>query len=188
MKTTMLLLTSFLLVAGCHDHASGTGREPDEFTGCGTDENWRTFSDQEPTSTVADATAPLITAPMAGATVPAATPVKITWQQDPNNVGAPEGDVDHSPSACPQYNTGALSTLHLPPISGSAYDLQFTVDGQVAWRVITTLQEWGPTAALWSSWKGKTVSLQIWRMELLRNDVKQGPYVATTPFTFTVGN
>ena len=88
---------------------------------------------------------------------------------------------------CPEFNTGALSTLHLPPISGNAYDLQFTVDGKIAWRVITTIQEWAAPDATLAAWKGKKVSLKIWRMSLLRNDVKQGPYVGTAPFSFSVG-
>ena len=89
---------------------------------------------------------------------------------------------------CPQFNTGSLSTLHLPPISGDVYDLQFSVDGAEVWRVITTLQEWGPSDAVWAGWKGKTVSVRIWRMSVLTNDVKAGPFVAMTPFTFAVGN
>ncbi|MDB4969892.1 MAG: hypothetical protein JWN44_5581 [Myxococcales bacterium] len=188
---TFAFLAGMLLVAGCTNH-TGTGREPDEYTGCGTDENWRAFSDQESTATVADATAPKVTSPAAGATVPSATKPKIVWQQNATDVGMPDGDVVHSgPSCtdcCPQFNTGSLSTLHLPPISGNAYDLRITVDGAEVWRVITTLQEWGPSDALWASWKGKTVSFKIYRMELLRNDVKQGPYVATSDFTFSVGS
>jgi len=186
---THLLFALLVTLAGCG--ASGN-REPDEYTGCGSDENWRAFEDQEHLATVSDASAPLVTSPAAGATVPSSTTVKLTWQQDPNDPGQPDGDVPYMGpgcnQCCPEFNTGSLSTLHLPPISGSAYDLQFTVDGQVVWRVITTLQAWGPSDTLWSSWKGKTVSLVIYRLELLRNDVKQGPFVATKPFTFTVGN
>jgi hypothetical protein len=192
MKKSMALVGLLAVaLAGCGDH-SGTGREPDEYTGCGSDENWATFSDQEPTATVADAQAPLVTNPAAGATVPFSTKVKVTWQQDPNDVGAPDGDVVYMgpgcTDCCPQFNLGSLTTLHLPPISGNVYDLQFTVDGQVAWRVVTTLQEWGPSDALWAMWKGKSVSLKIWRMQVLRNDPDGGPFVGTAPFTFTVGS
>jgi hypothetical protein len=52
--------------------------------------------------------------------------------------------------------------------------------------VITTLQEWGVPPATLAGWKGKTVTLKIWRMAVLRNDVKDGPFIATAPFTFTV--
>ncbi len=185
MKRIFLMLT-ILVAAGCGG-TSTTGREPDEYTGCASDETWRTFADQEPAGIKDDTKAPLVTAPAAGATVSAAAGLKLTWQQDPNDVGAPDGDVPHDANSCPEYNTGALGTLHLPPISGSAYDLQFTVGGQVAWRVITTLQEWGAPAATLAGWQGKSVSLQIWRMSVLRNDVKEGPYTTTAPFSFSVG-
>ncbi len=180
-----IILLSAIVVAGCSN--ATTGREPDEYTGCGTDETWRTFEDQEPTATVSDAMAPLITQPAAGSAVSVAAGLVLKWQPDPNDVGAPDGDVPHDANSCPEYNTGSLQTLHLPPISGDAYDLQLTVNGKVAWRVITTIQEWGPPPATLSGWQGKTVSLKMWRMSVLRNDVKEGPYVASSPFTFTVG-
>jgi hypothetical protein len=186
MKT--VLCFAFIALAGCGN--SSTGREPDEYTGCGTDETWRTFQDQEPTATVVDSMAPQVTMPASGASVSASAQLVVQWQQDPNDVGAPVGDVPHDGPACnnccPEYNTGSLTTLHLPPISGSAYDLQLIVDGQVAWRVITTLQEWGVPPATLSSWKGKTVTLKIWRMAVLRNDIKDGPYIAAAPLTFSV--
>jgi hypothetical protein len=185
---TFALLTFLIAAAGCTN--STTGREPDEYTGCGTDETWRTFQDQEPTAMVSDAMAPQITMPAAGASVSASSSVVLAWQQDPADPGMVGGDVPHDGpacvSCCPEYNTGSLTTLHLPPISGSAYDLQLSVDGKVAWRVITTLQEWGVPAATLSSWAGKTVTLKIWRMAVLRNDIKNGPYLATAPFTFSV--
>jgi hypothetical protein len=180
-----ILLLGLLTMTGCS--SPSTGREPDEYTGCGTDETWRTFEDQEPMSTVGDTMAPLITQPAAGAMVPSSMPLVLKWQQDPNDVGAPDGDVPHDANSCPEYNTGSLMTLHLPPISGDAYDLQFTVDGKVAWRVITTLQEWQAPDATLAGWKGKSVSLKIWRMSVLRNDLKEGPFVASSPFGFSVG-
>ena len=178
-----IVLMGAILLAGCS--GGNTGREPDEYQGCGTDETWRTFEDQEPLGTTGDAQAPLVTMPAAGAMVPSSSQLVLKWQPDPNDVGAPDGDVPHDANSCPEYNTGSLSTLHLPPISGNVYDLQFSVDGSVVHRVITTLQEWGPTDSLWSSWKGKTISLRIWRMDLLHNDVKAGPYTPSMPFTFS---
>ena len=83
---------------------------------------------------------------------------------------------------------GALTGLHLPPESGNIYDLHFTVDGSYDWRLVTTLQEWTPNDDLWARWKGKSVSVQIWRMTILTNNPKEGPFVATQPFGFTVGN
>jgi hypothetical protein len=188
--TKLSCVALLLSLAGCGGSAGN--REPDEYTGCGTDENWRTFEDQEPMATAADATAPAVTAPAAGATVAFASKVKLTWQQDPNDPGAPDGDVPYMGpgcnQCCPQFNTGSLSTLHLPPISGDVYDLQFSIGGAEVWRVITTLQEWGPSDTLWASWKGKTISLKMWRMSVLTNDIKAGPFVGTAPFTFSVGN
>ena len=179
-----IVLMGAILLAGCG--GGNTGREPDEYQGCGTDETWRTFEDQEPLGTTGDAQAPLMTMPAAGAMVPSSSQLVLKWQPDPNDVGAPDGDVPHDANSCPEYNTGSLQTLHLPPISGDAYDLQFTVDGKVAWRVITTLQEWGAPDATLAGWKGKTVSLKMWRMSVLRNDVKEGPFVGTAPFSFSV--
>jgi hypothetical protein len=188
--TKYLCVALLLSLAGCGGSASN--REPDEYTGCGSDENWRTFEDQEHLATVADATAPTVTSPAAGATIASADKVKLTWQQDANDPGAPDGNVPYMGPGCnmccPQFNTGSLSTLHLPPISGDVYDLQFSIGGAEVWRVITTLQEWGPSDSLWASWKGKTISLKMWRMSVLTNDLKAGPYTATAPFTFSVGN
>jgi hypothetical protein len=178
-----IILLGAILIGGCSGSAH---REPDEYTGCGSDETWRTFEDQEPLATVSDAMAPLVTSPGAGATVTSVRPLIVRWQPDPADVGAPDGDVPHDANSCPEYNTGSLQTLHLPPISGDAYDLQFTVDGRVAWRVITTLQEWGAADATLAGWNGKTVSLKIWRMSVLRNDLKEGPYIASSPLTFSV--
>jgi hypothetical protein len=76
----------------------------------------------------------------------------------------------------------------LPAISGDEYDLQFTVGGNYVWRTITTLQEWTPTDALWAQMKGKPVSVKIYRLTVLVNQLKQGPYVAAAPSTFSVGN
>lgn len=184
MKTIVLI--GAILLGGCS--SPNVGREPDETTGCATDETWRTFQDQEPAATVSDAMAPLITMPAAGASVSASAQLVIAWQQDANDVGMPGGNIAATDTTCAtQYNTGALGPLHLPPISGDAYDLQFIVGGSVAWRVITTLQEWGSPPGRLDAWKGKTVTLKIWHMAVLRNDVKQGPFIATTPFSFSVG-
>jgi hypothetical protein len=188
MRTTVLCA---LLVLGCG--GGPTHREPDEYTGCGTDEHWQTFDDNEPMATVAAMTAPTLTQPAAGATVPSSTKPILKWNQDPNDPGMNAGDVIYMNGpgcnmCCPQFNTGALTTLHEPPVSGNLYDLQFTVGGNYLWRVVTTLQEWTPTDALWAQLKGKSVSLKIYRMTLLVNALKQGPYVAPAPFTFTVAN
>jgi hypothetical protein len=166
--------------------STSTPREPDEYTGCGSDEHWRTFDDQAKQAMVSDDLAPNFVSPAPNAML--TDKPLVAWNQDPNDPGMKDGDVPYMGvgcnNCCPEFNTGALTSLHLPPISGNVYDLQFSVDGSVVHRVITTLQEWGPTDSLWSSWKGKTISLRIWRMDLLHNDVKAGPYTPSMPFTF----
>jgi hypothetical protein len=179
-----ICVTLFFL--GC-DH-KGSGIEP-EFTGCATDESWVTFDDQEPNVKKDDAQGPPLTAPAAGTLAPSPKPV-FTWHQDASTPGQPAGDVPHDGpgcnDCCPQWNTGALTTLHLPPLSGNLYDLKFSVGGEVVHRVNTTLQAWTPRDATWASWKGKTVSLTITRLSVLSNDPKAGPFRRTEPYTFVV--
>jgi len=186
----MRLMLGALLLAGCGGGPSH--RAADEYTGCGGDEQYRLLEDGEATATVDDALAPQMTQPANGASVPFSPKVIVKWNQDPNDPGAPDGDVPYMDgpgcmACCPQFTTGALTSLHLPPESGNIYDVHFTVDGNYAWRLVTTLQEWTPTGDLWAQWKGKKVSLQIWRMAILTNTPKEGPFVATQPFTFSVG-
>jgi hypothetical protein len=188
MRNFALLL---LLTAGCGG-ASGA-REPDEYTGCGTDEHWRTFDDQEPHLVPNDDNAPQVTSPQTGATLSATAPPVFGWNQSPSSPGTVDGDVPYMNGpdcnmCCPEFNLGALTTLHKPPASGSVYDLQFFIDGNIVHRVVTTLQEWAPKSATWASFRGHTVTLKVFRAALLRNDVKEGPFVSTTPFTFTVGH
>jgi hypothetical protein len=180
------LLLVALFASSCDTKA--TPREPDEYTGCGTDEHWRTFDDQAPVAKVDDSMAPVFTQPSPGPIPPNTKPV-LAWQQDPNDPGQKDGDVPcmgvGCNNCCPEFDLGALTSLHLPPISGNVYDLQFVVGGSTVHRVITTLQEWTPPDALWTSWKGKSISVKIWRMDLLHNDVKAGPYTPTKPFQFS---
>ena len=192
MQIMKSLACACLFVVGCGG-AGATPREPDEYTGCGSDEQWHTFDDNEPLATVSNSTAPVLTQPVAGATVPSSTKPILQWNQDPSDPGKNDGDVSYIDgpgcmACCPQFNTGALTSLHLPAISGDEYDLQFTVGGSYLWRTITTLQEWTPKDALWAQMKGKSVSVKIYRLTVLVNQLKQGPYVAPTPSTFSVGN
>ncbi len=168
-------------------------REPDEYTGCGNDEHWRTFDDQAKAVVIDDNLAPLFTAPIPTAPLPFATRPTFAWKQDPNNLGMPTGDVPYMngpgcTNCCPQFNRGALGTSHLPAISGNIYDLQLFVEGALQHRVVTTLQEWAPSEKLWSSWRGRAVTLTIYRLTLLKNDVKAGPYRPRAAFAFAVEN
>ncbi len=180
-----------VLVAGCGGGV--THRAADEYTGCGGDEQYRLLEDAEPTATVDDTQAPQLTQPADGASISGSTKPIVTWNQDPNDPGKPDGDVPYldgpgCTACCPQFTIGGLTTLHLPPESGNIYDLHFTVDGNYIWRLITTLQEWTPTDGLWPQLKGHKVSVQIWRMEIITDSPKNGPFTATRPFTFNVGS
>ena len=183
------LVLSPLVVAGC---GGGSHHEPEEYTGCGTDEHFQTFEDNEAMATVSDTTGPKLTAPAAGATVPFAQKPILTWNQDSNDPGMASGDVPYMGpgcnDCCPQFNIGALTTLHEPAISGTVYDLQFYVGTSYLHRVVTTLQEWTPTDDFWQTLKGKTVTVKIYRVSLLVNELKQGPFIAATANTFTVGS
>ncbi len=156
-------------------------REPDEYVGCATDENWQTF-DTTP-DTVSDAQAPLITAPNANASVSGTAPPTFSWQVSSTIVGTPAGDVAMS---CAQWNEG-FTELHLPPISGCVYDLQLSYDGVVQHRVLTTLQQWTGSAETWQKMEDHHVSLVIRRMTLVDNEPQDGPYIPTAPADYSVG-
>src|SRR5579862_1377012 len=140
-------LMLFLLLAGCGNTTALP--EPNEYIGCGTDENWRTFDNEELAGAVVASAqlGPIVTAPTG--TVSFANRPTVTWQRGMNDPGAPTGDVPHvngpgCNDCCPEWNTGGITTMHLPPISGSVYDVQFSIAGSIVWRAITTLQEWAP--------------------------------------------
>ena len=139
---------AIVAVAGCG--GTTTGREPDEYTGCGTDETWRTFEDQEPTRhgrRHASAAGDRAGGGRDGAVVDAAEADVAAGSERRRR--ARRRRAARRRTRAPSTTPARLSTLHLPPISGDAYDLQFTVDGKVAWRVITTLQEWARPMRRW---------------------------------------
>src|SRR5579871_987675 len=138
------LLVCVLLLGACN---GPTHRQPDEYTGCAKDETWRSFDDSEPTSTIMDdSQAPHVTQPDVSMLVPFQPKPVFQWNQDPTSAGMPAGDVPYMGPGCnmccPQFSMGALTTLHEPPLSGDAYDLQFFEGTNEVWRVNTTLQEW----------------------------------------------
>ena len=156
-------------------------REPDEYVGCATDENWQTF-DTTP-DTVSDSQSPLITAPAANASLSSSAPPTFSWQMSSTMVGTPAGDVAMS---CAQWNEG-FTELHLPPISGDVYDLQFSFDGAVQHRALTTLQQWTASAETWQKMDGHKISFALRRMTLVDNEPQGGPYIATAPTDYSVG-
>ncbi len=186
-----LTVVAALLAAGCNKI---THRVADEYTGCGGDEQYLLLEDAEPSAVVDDSNAPQMTQPANGGSVAFSPKTIVQWNQDVNAPGQPDGDVPYMDgvngcdACCPQFTIGSLTTLHLPAESGDIYDLHFSVDGDYVWRLVTTLQEWTPSDDLWAKWKGHKVSIQIWRMAILTNNPKAGPYISTSPWTFSVGN
>ena len=178
----------YLLAATCVATLTSCGatssvREPDEYLGCATDEHWRTFDDRELSGmvTIDDAQAPLVISPTTGAMLPVTSRPTITWQLSSTLSGRPNGN-----AVC--ADRCAICGQHEPPVSGDVYDVQFSTDGVLRWRALTTLQSFQPSAAAWALFKGKTVSLRLERMELKANDPQAGPFQARTPLSFTVGN
>jgi hypothetical protein len=184
------LIAVFTWFSHCDD-PSGIGREPDEYVGCATDENWATFDEREPFATVSPIKAPVFTAPPAGAVIAFSNRPVFTWNVSMAEAGAPDGNVPHEPACvncCEQFNRGGLSTLHEPPVTGDIYDLQFMIADKVIHRALTTLQEWAPPPAVWTSWRGMGVTLTIWRMSLVENEPVAGPFTSGVPFLFSVIN
>lgn len=166
-----------LLAAACNGDAAN---EPSEYLGCSTDENWRTLDDLARTPTD-NGQAPVVLDPVKdGATLSAKPTFK--WQVSSGVVGGANGTA--SCAKCP--SCGMPGPLHEPAVSGDVYDLRFTVDGKLSWRVLTTQQTWTPLDATWSGWRGKSVSFSITRVVLKANDVQEGPYGASQPIVFSV--
>ena len=173
-----VLLIGLSMLAACGG-ATLAKREPDEYAGCATDENWPLFD--ENADLVDDAQAPLVTSPHDGASVPI-TPVDIDWQVTPTEAGDVEGDI---PTSCAQWSTG-YTTLHLPPVSGTVYDLQLIAGGQIKHRVLTSLQKWTASADTWEKLAGDTIELHVVRIEVENGDLQAGPFAPTTSPRVTI--
>jgi hypothetical protein len=174
MRASLLFV---LLASACH--AEVAFREPDEYAGCATDEDWARFDDVR--DIVSSDQAPLLIAPVGNAAL-GASPVDFTWQVSPSVPGTPGGDASMD---CPQWSTG-FTTLHLPPVSGTVYDLQLLSGDLVTHRVLTTLQKWTPSPSVWSALGERTMSVRLRRVTLLDNDRKDGPFVAPQAPSFSV--
>ncbi|MSP60826.1 MAG: hypothetical protein EXR72_10885 [Myxococcales bacterium] len=170
-----------LVALGCGH--KGTQREPDEFAGCSTDESWVTFDDQEVGKhvTIDDALAASFRPPIAaGAMHPATPKPTFSWKLTATLDGKPNGTAACD-MKCP------LCGSHEAAVTGDLFDLQFSTGGAVTHRVLTTLQNWTPSDAVWASWKGKSLSLATVRMVVKLGEVSEGPYQATKPIAFSVG-
>jgi hypothetical protein len=182
MRALVVLASVCLLpLLGC-SHQSATGREPDEYVGCGADEQWLLFDDSAPLVIVDDSRAPSL-APLPS---PAPRGTLLVWSRSPGAAHVPLGDVPSDPATCPQWTLGALRPTHLPPLSGTVYDLQFGPAGAPIHRVITTLEQWAAPDALWQSWAGRTLEVRVTSLTLLRNEIKDGPFTGSKPTLFTV--
>jgi hypothetical protein len=189
-----LALVACVVCGGCGGAAAH--RAADEYTGCGGDEQYRLLEDAEdaaPNLQPDLVNAPQMTQPSDGATIAFADKAIVQWNQSPTSAGAPTGDVPYMDgtancdACCPQFNSGALTTLHLPVQTGDIYDLHVSVDGAYVWRIITTLQEWTPPDAQWADWKGHTVSIDFYRMTISANIQQFGPYLSRS-YGFKIGS
>lgn len=175
----MKTLCMMVLLASACGGATLAKREPDEYVGCATDEIWPLFD--EATDLVDDSQAPLILTPSDGASLPS-TPVDVTWQVTPTIVGEPQGDIA---ATCAQWNTG-YTTLHLPPVSGTIYDLQLVSGGEIKHRVLTSLQKWAASADTWTHLAGDSIELHLTRLTVEQNDPEAGPYAPSTSPTISI--
>ena len=175
-----LMLALLLAAAGC---SHGDGNEP-VYEGCATDENWRTFDDYISTSRVDGdaASSPKWLTPTNGATALASTPGSFSWQPTPSNAGSANGN-----ASCAQFtptsvagvaSLGGLSPKHEPPVSGTVFDVHFSVAGADTYRVLTTRQAVTIPDAVWQGFVGKHVDVTLYSAQLLRNDVAQGLFRA----------
>lgn len=171
--------------AGCKEdeHEHGGGTSDAIFAGTATDEGLSTF-DAAPATT--DATkAPALTAPQAGAKVPAATPVAFTWKATPTAL---------LPRTAPRYEgSSPLSPMraahaHGNPMNGKAYLLTLRSGGSVVARVFTTNTTFTPDDATWTKLKtAKAIEATLASASFDNNNLVpgSGPFVAP-PVAFTI--
>lgn len=181
----VLIFASTTLLA-CHDHEhAGVGREPDEYLGCATDELWPVFDANEALALGSpDATtAPKLTEPTLTTALPATAP-RFVWGKQPSAQPVLDGDV---PTTCHQFTRGAITTQHLEPVSGTVYQLRLFAEGAtVDYRVLTTLEQWQPPAALWERLRGSSRRIEIMRMPVVNNQRTAGPFVSPEQVSFMV--
>jgi hypothetical protein len=171
-KTSVFL--SCVLGAAC----GGSPSFEPVYEACATDENWVSFDDYEKTGRAVSTgtNLPQWNAPQMGAMVSAASGPVFQWQPSATTAGSPNGD-----ATCPQYQPASLPGLqikHLPPVSGTVYDVQFAVDGAVVYRVVTSRQRLAVPASTLSTWNGKTVTVTLYAAKMLVNEIAEGPYQA----------
>lgn len=171
-RTRGIGLVGLLSLAGaCH---GVTTLEP-VYDGCATDENWRTLDDYVSGEFVRiklDAgSVPQWLQPLGSGAVSAAAMPGFSWRPSLADAGQPNGTV-----TCEQYKPTRRGTgpLHLPAVSGNLYDLHFSVGGKDLYRVMTTRQQAAVPREVWATWVGKSVRVDLYRAQLLLNDVADG--------------
>jgi hypothetical protein len=107
------------------------------------------------------------------------------WQPSATNAGALDGD-----ATCPQFQPASLKLSglqieHLPPVSGTVYDLHLAIGGNDVYRVVTTRQRAGIAMGVWSGWSGQTLTATLYEAKMLVNAIAEGPYQAA-PLTVQV--
>jgi hypothetical protein len=160
---------------GCSDElpqSQGTGPTDAIYAGGANDEGLALFDAATPTTDASKA--PALTAPAAGAKVPAATPAAFTWTATPTALlRRYEGS---SPF-------GAMREAHAhgDPMYGRAYLLAFRSGGKMVARVFTTKTTFTPDDATWSKLaQAKSIEAILATAQYDQNNIVQGsgPFVA----------
>lgn len=171
------VLASYAPAACSDDHShEATGPTDAIYAGTATDEGLKAFAAASPTTDAAKA--PVLTAPAAGAKVPAASPATFNWN-------APTAFV--SPRLTPRYGGtspfGAMRAAHAhgTPMNGRAYLLTLRSGGSVVARVFTTNTSFTPDDATWTKLESaKTIEAVLATASYDQNNILQGsgPFVA----------
>lgn len=144
------------------------------YEGCATDENLATLDDYIKTNRVGSdaAKSPSWVQPATGGgALPSST--VFAWLPTATAMGNSNGD-----ASCPQFQPTSLGPRHLPAVSGTVFDVHFAVGGVEQYRLLTTRQQTQLPAMRWQALAGQQVSVQLYSVKLLRNDVVEGPFKA----------
>lgn len=168
------LLGAALLLSACSSGVAAV------YEGCATDENVASLDDAVEAGKVksGDVSAPLWQAPAGGVDAPAGAPLVLRWRRSAAVLGADGGDVlcSQPTGFLPAAWTAGPVSFHLPPISGTIYDLQFRQGGATLRRVATSLQVVTVPADVVAGWAGKDLTVELVSVRFLSNDITEGPY------------
>lgn len=167
--------------AGCKEDEHGTGPTDAIFAGTANDEGLAAFDAATPTTDAAKA--PALTAPTAGAKVPAASPAAFSWKATPTGFLLQPS----APKAIPRYEGdspfGPMRAAHAhgDPMNGKAYLLTLRSNGSVVARVFTTATTYTPDDETWTKLKtAKSIEATLASAQYDNNNIVQGsgPFVA----------